>query len=199
MKKIYSIALLLLSFLVTYNGNAQDRNDNKSNKTEKKTSPRKASKQHVTKSGEPDKRFKENKEKESEPTHVTNSGEPDKRYKENKDKHKKSGHVTASGEPDMRYKENKENKESKRKNTHVTNSGEPDMRYNENKEVGDNNTTTIKTTRKPSARTTTSPSKPDKDDRVVGTDDKGRTIYEGPRGGHYYINQNGNKEYIKWP
>lgn len=34
-------------------------------------------------------------------------------------------------------------------------------------------------------------------DKVVGTDDKGRTIYEGPRGGHYYINKNGNKTYVK--
>lgn len=34
-------------------------------------------------------------------------------------------------------------------------------------------------------------------DKVVGTDDKNRTIYEGPRGGRYYINKNGNKTYIK--
>ncbi len=33
--------------------------------------------------------------------------------------------------------------------------------------------------------------------KVIGTDDKGRTIYEGPRGGRYYINKNGHKEYIK--
>lgn len=34
-------------------------------------------------------------------------------------------------------------------------------------------------------------------DKVVGQDAKGRTIYEGPRGGRYYINKNGNKEYVK--
>ena len=34
-------------------------------------------------------------------------------------------------------------------------------------------------------------------DKAVGTDAKGRTIYEGSRGGKYYINQKGNKEYIK--
>lgn len=34
-------------------------------------------------------------------------------------------------------------------------------------------------------------------DKAVSTDAKGRTIYEGPRGGHYYIDKNGNKEYIK--
>jgi colicin import membrane protein len=35
------------------------------------------------------------------------------------------------------------------------------------------------------------------DDKVVGKDDKGRTIYEGQKGGRYYINSNGNKSYIK--
>ena len=33
-------------------------------------------------------------------------------------------------------------------------------------------------------------------DKSVGKDDKGRTIYEGPRGGRYYINSNGNKTYV---
>ncbi|NLU92082.1 hypothetical protein HGH90_09050 [Chitinophaga sp. Ak27] len=31
----------------------------------------------------------------------------------------------------------------------------------------------------------------------MGTDAKGRTIYQGRRGGQYYINKNGNKTYIK--
>ena len=34
-------------------------------------------------------------------------------------------------------------------------------------------------------------------DKSVGKDDKGRTIYEGPKGGNYYINSNGNKTYLK--
>ncbi|WP_300599331.1 hypothetical protein [Niabella sp.] len=34
-------------------------------------------------------------------------------------------------------------------------------------------------------------------DPVVGTDAKGRTIYRGKRGGTYYINKNGHKEYVK--
>jgi colicin import membrane protein len=34
-------------------------------------------------------------------------------------------------------------------------------------------------------------------DKAIGTDAKGRTIYQGPRGGKYYINKNGNKEYVK--
>jgi hypothetical protein len=34
-------------------------------------------------------------------------------------------------------------------------------------------------------------------DKVVGTDAKGRTIYEGPKGGRYTLTAAGNKEYIK--
>lgn len=34
-------------------------------------------------------------------------------------------------------------------------------------------------------------------DAVAGTDAKGHTLYKGPRGGVYYINKNGNKEYVK--
>src|SRR6185312_11775369 len=35
------------------------------------------------------------------------------------------------------------------------------------------------------------------EDKAISTDAKGRTIYQGPRGGKYYINKNGNKEYVK--
>jgi colicin import membrane protein len=34
------------------------------------------------------------------------------------------------------------------------------------------------------------------EDKIVGKDDKGRTIYEGPRGGRYYLTENGNKVYV---
>lgn len=34
-------------------------------------------------------------------------------------------------------------------------------------------------------------------DQAIGTDAKGRTIYQGPRGGQYTLSPNGNKEYIK--
>lgn len=34
-------------------------------------------------------------------------------------------------------------------------------------------------------------------DLASGTDSKGRTIYTGPKGGHYYIDKNGHKEYVK--
>jgi hypothetical protein len=62
------------------------------------------------------------------------------------------------------------------------------------------NPTTNVTPSKPVAPTVThapTPANPNAADKVIGTDDKGRTIYEGKRGGHYYINKNGNKEYIK--
>jgi len=34
-------------------------------------------------------------------------------------------------------------------------------------------------------------------DKVVGTDSKGRTIYQGPKGGQYTLTPSGNKEYIE--
>ena len=34
-------------------------------------------------------------------------------------------------------------------------------------------------------------------DPVIGTDSKGRQIYQGKRGGKYYLTKSGNKEYIK--
>jgi PBCV-specific basic adaptor domain len=36
-------------------------------------------------------------------------------------------------------------------------------------------------------------------DKVIGTDAKGRTIYQGPKGGQYTLTPAGNKEYIKKP
>lgn len=33
-------------------------------------------------------------------------------------------------------------------------------------------------------------------DNAIWTDAKGRTIYQGPKGGKYYINKNGNKVYL---
>ena len=48
-------------------------------------------------------------------THVTKSGEPDKRYKENKATVKETaGPKKKDGTPDMRYKENKETKKTTR-------------------------------------------------------------------------------------
>lgn len=46
-------------------------------------------------------------------------------------------------------------------------------------------------------RTQVSTSTTKRVDQAIGTDAKGRTIYQGPRGGKYYINKNGNKEYVK--
>jgi colicin import membrane protein len=35
------------------------------------------------------------------------------------------------------------------------------------------------------------------DEKELGRDDKGRTIYEGPRGGQYYYTDHGTKVYLK--
>ena len=87
--------------------------------------------------------------------------------------------------------------------------GSPDMRLKKNKEAAKTaKTTTTPAPVTPAPKVVTNPNPPQKvtpkvtpaaktADKVIGPDDKGRTIYEGPRGGRYYINKNGNKEYIK--
>jgi colicin import membrane protein len=70
---------------------------------------------------------------------------------------------------------------------------------NENIQPSDNRAGTIQTTQTNRAeQNQRSPNSVNPgNDKVFGKDAKGRTIYEGPRGGHYYINSKGNKEYIK--
>lgn len=56
---------------------------------------------------------------------------------------------------------------------------------------------TIVPSKKVTQANTTTQKKVTGQDKSVGKDAKGRTIYEGPRGGRYYINSNGNKTYIQ--
>jgi|GEM_PF-2814317 len=52
-----------------------------------------------------------------------------------------------------------------------------------------------KTDRSPQA-STGSPRKVVIDDKTVGKDDKGRPVYESPKGGRYYVNASGEKVYF---
>ena len=61
--------------------------------------------------------------------------------------------------------------------------------------VEDTKKTTVPT--KATQANTTTQKKVAGQDKSFGKDAKGRTIYEGPRGGKYYINSNGNKTYIQ--
>lgn len=100
-------------------------------------------------------------------------------------------------------------KEKKEKTTSVQskglkNDGTPDMRLKANKTKVQTTTTTVQpapkvnptptvvTTQKAATTSTTKGA-----DKVIETDAKGRTIYQGPKGGKYFINKNGNKEYVK--
>lgn len=95
--------------------------------------------------------------------------------------------------------------------------GTPDMRLKANKTKVQTTTTTVQPApvAQPAATTktqavtksapvrvqqttqTTSSTTSKTADKSIGADSKGRTIYQGPRGGKYYINKNGNKEYVK--
>lgn len=50
---------------------------------------------------------------------------------------------------------------------------------------------------KPMPRRTTTVHTTNSSDKIVGKTEEGRDIYQGPRGGHYYLTDSGNKEYVK--
>jgi len=108
----------------------------------------------------------------------------------------KSTGTNKDGSPDMRLKKNKDS--AKAAQAKVTTPATPAVKPPPPPPATTTNpkpatTTTVPT--KPAAPVVNPPNK--SADKVVGTDAKGRTIYEGPRGGHYYINSKGNKEYVK--
>ncbi len=109
---------------------------------------------------------------------------------------------------------------STQSSTGLKKDGSPDMRLKANKQAkaqAQSSTTTQATTTQTQAapapttspapaqtqvrtRATTQTSKASSTksaDAAVGTDAKGRTIYQGSRGGKYTLTANGNKEYIK--
>jgi len=127
-----------------------------------------------------------------------------------------SSHLNKNGTPDKRFKANKEAgatteaaSVSANSTAHLNKNGTPDKRFKGNKAAPAATQTqaqsTAPATITPSAPVATNratahvaPSNTAKvADKSIGTDAKGRTIYQGPRGGKYYITKNGNKEYVK--
>jgi colicin import membrane protein len=94
-----------------------------------------------------------------------------------------------NGTPDMRYKQNKMAAEKKTKEAKTS-------EKTVNKTVSNSKPTQTVTTTK-TTTTTASQGVNKSSDKAIGTDSKGRTIYEGPRGGHYYVDSKGNKVYVK--
>ena len=89
-----------------------------------------------------------------------------------------------------------------KKSTGVNKDGTPDMRLKANKQAK----AQAQVVAPPQAQATTTTQSNTQvarvntiktSDKVIETDTKGRTIYQGPRGGKYFINKNGNKEYVK--
>ncbi len=116
---------------------------------------------------------------------------------------KKSTGKDKNGSPDMRLKANKDAKANAKKAKTVVTPPTPAQ-----KPATRVVTHTVKpapVVTSPTVKPVTPPVKPvaptvirpSTTDKVIVTDDKGRTIYEGKKGGHYFINKNGNKEYVK--
>jgi colicin import membrane protein len=138
---------------------------------------------------------------------------------------KKSSGTTKEGKPDMRLKANRD--AAKESQTVATTKPattapvtiKPKTRKSHKKDVADVQPVTPVTpatvqpdtrpqpaqvvTTKPTMHKTTTHKKTvvqganTSSNQAVGADAKGRTLYRGKRGGTYYINKNGNKEYVK--
>jgi len=96
-----------------------------------------------------------------------------------------TAHLNKNGIPDKRFKANKQTTVNSQAQTQ-TPTALPQTKANPVQAKAP--TKVPQTARTTAAKTT---------DQVISTDAKGRTIYQGPRGGKYYINKNGNKEYVK--
>ncbi|MBO9618978.1 MAG: hypothetical protein J7539_08085 [Niabella sp.] len=109
---------------------------------------------------------------------------------------KKSTGLTKSGKPDMRLKANKEAAKAKAQApvapapAPVAPAPAPKVKAAVAKKAAPAPVVAPRPAQKVQAATTSA-------DQSIGTDAKGRTLYRGPRGGTYYINSNGHKEYVK--
>lgn len=91
-----------------------------------------------------------------------------------------TAHLNKNGKPDKRFKANKEPKAATAGQTQAS-APAPAQTQTATKSAS-------------SMAHTRAPKSPDKE---IGTDSKGRTLYQGPRGGKYYLTANGHKEYVK--
>jgi colicin import membrane protein len=121
------------------------------------------------------------------PTTVTKET---KKEKKEKTTSVQSNGLKKDGTPDMRLKANKTKVQTTTTTVQPTPKVTPAPQVNPTPKV--NPTPSVVTTQKTTTTATTKVA-----DKVIETDAKGRTIYQGPRGGKYYINKNGNKEYVK--
>lgn len=93
-------------------------------------------------------------------------------------------HLNKNGTPDKRFKDNNQPKVT----TQAQTQSQPTTAVETKSHVAK---VTRSTTHLARTNTATTP------DKAISTDAEGRTIYQGPRGGKYYVNKNGNKEYVK--
>ncbi|MBO9595295.1 MAG: hypothetical protein J7599_20485 [Niabella sp.] len=105
--------------------------------------------------------------------------------------HKKSTGITRSGKPDMRLKANRDAAKAQVQPAAPAPAPQP-------RPVVARKTTPVAPAPapRPAVIQKVQPAVASADP-VAGTDAKGRTLYRGKRGGTYYINKNGHKEYVK--
>ncbi len=108
----------------------------------------------------------------------------------------KAAGLNKDGTPDKRLKANKDAAKAKQSAQPAT-TPEPTVQTPAAAAPKVNAQTPAVVTPKATTQAQAKPAPTSSADKVFGTDAKGRTIYEGPRGGHYIINGKGNKEYVK--
>lgn len=128
-----------------------------------------------------------------------------------------SAHLNKNGTPDKRFKANKETGASTvvksvpaATSAHLNKNGTSDKRFKSKVQAAPAATQNQVQNTSPASVPSSASTAPNRTtahvartntptvaDKTIGTDAKGRTIYQGPRGGKYYITKNGNKEYEK--
>ena len=177
MKKLFSLLFMSILSLAVFNSTAQDEKKPKAKaKTEKKEKADKPEKKEKA-----EKKEKVEKKEKAEKKEKTADKAEKKEKKEKVEKTTDKVEKKEKKEKVEKTADKVEKKEKKAADKDNTIKPAPAPKPQDDGKEAD------QTTRKKVAGA----------DKQMGKDEKGRTIFEGSRGGQYYINSNGNKTYLK--
>ena len=177
MKKLFSLLFMSILSLAVFNSTAQDEKKPKAKaKTEKKEKADKPEKKEKA-----EKKEKVEKKEKAEKKEKTADKAEKKEKKEKVEKIADKVEKKEKKEKVEKTADKVEKKEKKAADKDNTIKPAPAPKPQDDGKEAD------QTTRKKVAGA----------DKQMGKDEKGRTIFEGSRGGQYYINSNGNKTYLK--
>ena len=193
MKKLFSLLFMSILSLAVFNSTAQDEKKPKAKaKTEKKEKADKPEKKEKAEKKEK----VEKKEKAEKKEKTADKAEK----KEKKEKVEKTADKVEKKEKKEKVEKTTDKVEKKEKKEKVEKTADK-VEKKEKKAADKDNTIKPAPAPKPQddgkEADQTTRKKVAGADKQMGKDEKGRTIFEGSRGGQYYINSNGNKTYLK--